>query len=52
MKKSIFAMFLMMFTLLAAPVVYAEDMADEATAATDEPLPPLVDEAIANDTAQ
>lgn len=52
MKKSIFAMFLMLFALFNAPVVYAEDAADEATASTEEPLPPLVDESISNDTAQ
>lgn len=49
MKKSIFAIFFMLFALFTTPVVYAED---EATATADEPLPPLVDEAIANDTSQ
>jgi len=52
MKKSILAMFLMLFALFTAPVVYADDSADEATASTEEPLPPLVDESAANDTAQ
>jgi hypothetical protein len=51
MKKSIFAMFLMLFAFFTAPVVYADDLPDVAASA-DEPLPPLVDESIANDTAQ
>ena len=51
MKKSIFAAFFMLFGLFAAPAVYAEDLPDVAPAATDEPLPPLVDPSIADDTS-
>jgi len=52
MKKSIFATFFMLFALLGAPVVHAEDITDETTASSDEPLPPLIDPAIAGDSAQ
>lgn len=55
MKKSIFALLCMLFALFAAPLAYADEemMSDDsaATAAADEPLPPMVDPAIANDTS-
>jgi hypothetical protein len=54
MKKSILAMLCMLFALFAAPLVYAEDAADDtaSAAAADEPLPPMEDPAIANDTSE
>jgi hypothetical protein len=53
MKKSIFALLCMLFALFAAPMVYADEASDDATVAQDEPLPPLVDPAIAdNDTPE
>lgn len=52
MMKSILAMLCMMFALFAAPLVYAEEAADDTdTSAQDEPLPPLIDPAIASDTS-
>jgi len=48
MMKSMFALLCMLFALFAAPLVYAEEMSDDAAVAQDEPLPPLVDPAIAN----
>jgi len=41
----------MLLGLFAAPAVYADDLPEIAPAATDEPLPPLVDPAIADDTS-
>ncbi len=50
MKKSIFATFLMLFALFAAPSLYAEELPDIQPTA-DEPLPPMVDPSIADDTS-
>lgn len=52
MMKSIFALLCMMFALFAAPLVYAEEAADDTASSTqDEPLPPMIDPAIASDTS-
>ncbi|HEY3327934.1 MAG TPA: hypothetical protein VGK14_12340 [Novimethylophilus sp.] len=52
MMKSIFAMLCMMFALFAAPLVYAEEATDDsASSAQDEPLPPMIDPAVASDTS-
>jgi hypothetical protein len=53
MMKSILAMLCMMFALFATPLVYADEASDDtaASAAQDEPLPPMVDPAVASDTS-
>ena len=53
MKKSMVAVLFMLFAMFAAPMTYAEEMAsdDAAASAQEEPLPPLVDPAVANDTS-
>jgi len=53
MMKSIFAILCMLFALFATPLVYAEDVSDDAsaTSASDEPLPPMIDPAVATDTS-
>lgn len=51
MKKSILAMFFALFALfVATPVVYADDM-PEISATDDEPLPPMIDPASADDAS-
>ncbi len=47
MKKSLLAMLCVLFGLVVVPLAYADDtMAEDtaATAAQDEPLPPLIEE--------
>ena len=52
MMKSIFATLCMLSALFAAPLVYAEEVSDDTSASSmDEPLPPMIDPAVANDTS-
>ena len=53
MKKSILALLCMLFAFSAAPTVYADDdMSDNsATATTEEPLPPMTDSSMENDSS-
>jgi hypothetical protein len=45
MKKSIAAVLLSMFALMATPLVYAEDLPEVAATDDDAPLPPMIDPA-------
>lgn len=52
MKKSILAMFFALFALfVATPVVYADEDMQEISATDDEPLPPMIDPASADDAS-
>ncbi len=53
MMKSIFALLCMMFALFATPLAYAEEATDDTAASSsqDEPLPPMIDPAVASDAS-
>lgn len=51
MKKSVCAVFFVLFGLMGAPAVFADDLPEVAPASDDAPLPPMVDPAIAGDSS-
>ncbi|MCE9632794.1 MAG: hypothetical protein K8Q92_01260 [Methylophilales bacterium] len=44
MKKSLLALLLAMMSLFSVGLAFADEMADDGSASTEEPLPPLMEE--------